>query len=101
MLSSERTLHKDYYRKVKLKKVSGRGPQGAWHQDELIGGKPPLYRAAQRPRHKYLTLYTVRHCSYCMRFTAQLSGHDRKIGHYIAKLFCGVWSVATVSLNYL
>jgi hypothetical protein len=23
-------------------KMSGRGSQGAWHQDELIGGKPPV-----------------------------------------------------------
>jgi hypothetical protein len=22
--------------------ISGRGSQGAWHQDELIGGKPPV-----------------------------------------------------------
>jgi hypothetical protein len=23
-------------------KISGCGPQGAWRQDELIGGKPPV-----------------------------------------------------------
>jgi hypothetical protein len=26
------------------KKISGRGPQGALHQDELIGGKPPVVK---------------------------------------------------------
>jgi hypothetical protein len=35
--------HKDYVRKVQLqkkkKKISGRERQGAWRQDELIGGK--------------------------------------------------------------
>jgi hypothetical protein len=38
-------LHKDYYRKssVEKKNISGRGSQGAWHQDELIGGKPLKY----------------------------------------------------------
>jgi hypothetical protein len=24
------------------KKITGRDPQGAWHQNELIGGKPPV-----------------------------------------------------------
>jgi hypothetical protein len=24
------------------KKISGRDPQGAWRQDELIGSKPPV-----------------------------------------------------------
>jgi hypothetical protein len=43
ILSSERMLHKDYYRKGSVeKKISGREPQGAWRQDELIGGKPPV-----------------------------------------------------------
>jgi hypothetical protein len=37
-------LHKDYDRKssVEKKKVSSRASQGAWRQDELIGGKPPV-----------------------------------------------------------
>jgi hypothetical protein len=30
------------------KKIAGRESQGAWHQEELIGGKPPIV--------KYLTL---------------------------------------------
>jgi hypothetical protein len=30
---------------VELKeKISGREPQGAWRQDELIGGKPPVVK---------------------------------------------------------
>jgi hypothetical protein len=33
-------LHKDYDRKGSVgKKNSGRDPQGAWRQDELIDGK--------------------------------------------------------------
>jgi hypothetical protein len=28
--------------RVWLKKISGRVPQRAWSQDELIGGKPPV-----------------------------------------------------------
>jgi hypothetical protein len=38
---SERTLRKDYNRKYSVagKKISGRDPQGAWRQDELIGSK--------------------------------------------------------------
>jgi hypothetical protein len=33
-------LHKDYNRKASVaKKIYGRVPQGAWRQDELIGGK--------------------------------------------------------------
>jgi hypothetical protein len=35
-------LHKDYDRKGSVKKVSGRKPQGAWCQDELIGGKSTI-----------------------------------------------------------
>jgi hypothetical protein len=43
ILSSERMLHKDYYRRSSVeKKSSGRVSQGAWRQDELIGGKPPV-----------------------------------------------------------
>jgi hypothetical protein len=30
--------------KKKKKKISGRQSQGAWHQDELIGGKPPVVK---------------------------------------------------------
>jgi hypothetical protein len=46
IFSSERMLHKDYYRRssAKKKKKSGRGSQGAWRQDELIGGKPPVVK---------------------------------------------------------
>jgi hypothetical protein len=45
IFSSERMLHKDYYRKHSVeKKISDRGPQGAWRQDELIGGKPPVVK---------------------------------------------------------
>jgi hypothetical protein len=40
-----RLLHKDYYRRSSAeKKKSGRGSQGAWRQDELIGGKPPVVK---------------------------------------------------------
>jgi hypothetical protein len=35
-------LHNDYNRKGSVaEKISGRDPQGAWRQDELIGGKTP------------------------------------------------------------
>jgi hypothetical protein len=44
IFSSERTLHKDYYRKSSVEKICGRGSQGAWHQDELIGFKPPVVK---------------------------------------------------------
>ena len=27
-----------------LEKISGRDPQGAWRQDELIGGKPQIVK---------------------------------------------------------
>jgi hypothetical protein len=39
-------LHKKYYRKTSIekKKISGRGSQGAWRQDELIGGKQPVVK---------------------------------------------------------
>jgi hypothetical protein len=44
-LSSERMIHKDYDRKGSIaKKNSGREPQGAWRQDELMGGKPPVVK---------------------------------------------------------
>jgi hypothetical protein len=42
IFSSERMLHKDYDRKVVVEKISGRGSQGAWRQDNLIGGKSPV-----------------------------------------------------------
>jgi hypothetical protein len=28
----------------KKKKISGLEPQGAWHQDKLISGKPPVIK---------------------------------------------------------
>jgi hypothetical protein len=38
-------LHKNYDSNGSAKKkISGRGPQGAWRQDELIGGKPPVVK---------------------------------------------------------
>jgi hypothetical protein len=37
-------LHKDYNRKCYSEKGTGRGSQGAWLQDELIGGKPPVVK---------------------------------------------------------
>jgi hypothetical protein len=38
-------LHKDYYRKHSVAKTtSGRESQGAWRQDELIGGKLPVVK---------------------------------------------------------
>jgi hypothetical protein len=38
-------LHKDYNRKDSAeKKISGRERQGAWRQDELISGKPPVVK---------------------------------------------------------
>jgi hypothetical protein len=45
ILSSE-MLHKDHDRKgsVTKKKISGLDRQGAWYQDELIGGKPPVVK---------------------------------------------------------
>jgi hypothetical protein len=45
ILSSEMMLYKDYDSKYSIKKKkSGREPQGARRQDELIGGKPPVVR---------------------------------------------------------
>jgi hypothetical protein len=35
-------LHKDYDLKGSVEKICGRAPQGAWRQDELMGGKPPV-----------------------------------------------------------
>jgi hypothetical protein len=43
VLSSERTLHKDYNSKCSVgKKNDGHESQGVWRQDELIGGKVTL-----------------------------------------------------------
>jgi hypothetical protein len=36
--------HKDYDRKSSVEKIAGRESQGAWHQDELMGGKPPVVK---------------------------------------------------------
>jgi hypothetical protein len=37
--------YEDYDRKVQLQKeISGREPQGAWRQDEVIDGKPPVVK---------------------------------------------------------
>jgi hypothetical protein len=45
ILSSERMLHKDYDLKCSVeKKNAGHESQGAWRQDELIGGKPPVIK---------------------------------------------------------
>jgi hypothetical protein len=37
-------LHKDYESKCSVEKITGREPQGACRQDELIGGKPPVIK---------------------------------------------------------
>jgi hypothetical protein len=29
---------------IQLKKIAGHESQGAWRQDELIGGKPPVVK---------------------------------------------------------
>jgi hypothetical protein len=42
--SSERMLHKVYYRKDLVKKISGRESQGAWRQDELISSKSQVVK---------------------------------------------------------
>jgi hypothetical protein len=45
VFSSERILRKDYYHKSSVgKKISGHESQGAWRQDKLIGGKPPVVK---------------------------------------------------------
>jgi hypothetical protein len=38
----ERLLHKDYDRNGSVTKNSGCDPHGAWRQDKLIGGTPPV-----------------------------------------------------------
>jgi hypothetical protein len=37
-------LNKDYDRKCSLEKIASRESNGACHQDELIGGKPPVVK---------------------------------------------------------
>jgi hypothetical protein len=38
-------LRKDYDRKDSVEKIIfGHEPQGAWCQDQLIGGKPPVVK---------------------------------------------------------
>jgi hypothetical protein len=38
-------LHKHYDHKLLVaKNISGREPQGAWHEDKLIAGKPPVVK---------------------------------------------------------
>jgi hypothetical protein len=38
-------LHKDYGHKGSVaKEIFGRVSQGAWRQDEMIGGKPPVVK---------------------------------------------------------
>jgi hypothetical protein len=38
-------IHKDYNCKGSVtKQKSGCDPQGAWRQEELIGGKPPVIK---------------------------------------------------------
>jgi hypothetical protein len=44
IFSSERMLHKDYHRKGSVEKNPGGESQGAWRQDELIVGKPPVVK---------------------------------------------------------
>jgi hypothetical protein len=44
ILSSERMLHKDHDSKGSVGKIAGRESQGAWCQDELIGGKPSVVK---------------------------------------------------------
>jgi hypothetical protein len=44
ILSSARMLHKDYDSRCSIEKKSGRESQGAWREDELIAGKPPVVK---------------------------------------------------------
>jgi hypothetical protein len=44
IIPSKKLLHKDYDSKKSCEKISGRNPQGAWRQDELIGGEPPVVK---------------------------------------------------------
>jgi hypothetical protein len=44
ILLSERMVHMDYDCKCSIEKKSAGGFQGAYHQDELIGGKPSVVK---------------------------------------------------------
>jgi hypothetical protein len=44
IFSSESVLRKDFDSKGSVEKISGRESQGAWRQDELIGGKQPVVK---------------------------------------------------------
>jgi hypothetical protein len=44
ILSSEMMLHKESHRKSSVEKKILCKYQGAWRQDELIGGKPPVVK---------------------------------------------------------
>jgi hypothetical protein len=37
-------LHKDYDRNGAVKIICGRVPQGAWRQEEMISGTPPVVK---------------------------------------------------------
>jgi hypothetical protein len=37
-------VDKDYDDKGSVEKISDRESQGAWRQDEVIGGKPPVVK---------------------------------------------------------
>jgi hypothetical protein len=39
--------------RVQLQKISGCEPQVVWHQDELIGGKPPFINLTSTVSYKY------------------------------------------------
>jgi hypothetical protein len=41
---SERTLYKGYNRKCSVEQNTAHGSQGAWLQDDLIGGKPTVVK---------------------------------------------------------
>jgi hypothetical protein len=42
--ASSNCKRQGYNRKFQLKKNTGHGSQGAWRQDELIQGKPPVVK---------------------------------------------------------
>jgi hypothetical protein len=44
IFSLERMLRKDYDGKGSVEEISGRDSQGAWRQDEEVGGKPPVVK---------------------------------------------------------
>jgi hypothetical protein len=44
IISSERILHTDYYRKGSVEKMAGRWPEGALCEGELISGEPPVVK---------------------------------------------------------